>query len=117
MPQAIVGGAVVVGAVTKPDEVAAMLARELHLPLPGATDKAPADQEIAALREEIARLVKGQEAMQRELQEIRKLLQAPTQGPPPAGAGVQVAVAGRPFKGRKDSDDRSDYRRAAVVRV
>jgi len=103
LPQAIAGGTIVVGALTKSAEVSELLAKELKLQLPGARNQPPADQEVAALREEIARLAKGQEAMFRELQEIRKLLPQPPSGPPPVAPGVEVSVAGRPWKGAKEA--------------
>jgi hypothetical protein len=69
------------------------------------------DEEIKALRREIEALKEGQQAIRRELQEIKSLLLA-KQAPSPAQPAV-VSVDDDPFLGNKNARvvmiDFSDY--------
>ena len=58
-------------------------------------------EEIKALREEIKALREGQNAIQKELQEIKGLL-APKPAPPQFKEAV-LSIEGKPFKGNKEA--------------
>lgn len=72
----------------------------LMLPLAGSAFAQSSDEE---LKQEIEALKKGQQQIQKELQEIKKLIQArPAAPPPPAGPNVKGKVfdiGANPVKG------------------
>ena len=74
------------------------------------------NKELQALRRDVKKLTAGQRAMQKELQEIKKLLQAEQAAGPAGPAGPQnifFNMEGLPFKGAADSKlvmvELSDY--------
>jgi protein-disulfide isomerase len=57
------------------------------------------NKELKALRREVKRLTAGQQAIQKELAEIKKLLQAGQLAGPAAPQNIVFSVEGLPFKG------------------
>ncbi|MFL6211720.1 MAG: DsbA family protein [Pyrinomonadaceae bacterium] len=60
-------------------------------------------KELKALRKEVRKLTAGQQAIQKELAEIKKLLQAGQVAGPVAPQNIIINVAGLPFKGAQNS--------------
>lgn len=71
----------------------------LHAP-PGHTQSS---EELKALRKDIEGLKQGQSAIQKELQEIKSLLQGRAAPPPPEPLNVVLNLKGDPFKGEKNA--------------
>jgi len=78
--------------------LAALAALILFDTQPGFTQSS---EELKALRKEIESLKEGQRAMQKDLQEIKNLLQARPAAPPAEPQNVVLNVAEAPFKGEK----------------
>jgi len=76
------------------------------LALPLTASAASTKQEVMDLREEVSALKAGQESMQKDLDEIKKLLQSGARGAPPAQPAFEPKVAsveGAPFMGKYDA--------------
>jgi len=76
------------------------------LALPVTASAASTKQEIQDLREEVAGIKSGQDQMQKDLDEIKKLLQSGARGAPPAQPAFQPKEAsfeGAPFLGKADA--------------
>jgi len=70
--------------------------------LPAQPSTAQPSDEVRSLRKEIEELKEGQKAIQKDLQEIKNLLQA--QGLlPEEPKNLFINIAGKPFKGDKDA--------------
>ena len=102
MPQATVNGMIVVGAIEKAEEIDRLLARKPGPPPGGQgtafAEQVPSSGEMQALRDEIAGFRRAQDAMQKDVKDIKRMLQ-PAAGPRPGPIGARVAVAGSPFRG------------------
>ncbi|MEW5983515.1 MAG: thioredoxin domain-containing protein [Acidobacteriota bacterium] len=78
----------------------------LVLALAGTIVFSQSPDEVRAILKEIEALRQGQAAIQKELQELKALLQrqpGAQPAPRPTSVGKNVLVAGRPFKGREDA--------------
>ena len=64
---------------------------------------AQSSQELQELRKQIDGLREGQNAMQKDLQEIRNLLRARPAAPGAPAAEAVVGIDGAPFKGNKSA--------------
>jgi len=85
----------------------------LCLPHAALAQRSSASREMRELREEIQKLREGQEAMQKELQEIKRLLQEAMAGPPAPAPLEFVSADDDPFVGSAEARvvliDFSDY--------
>jgi len=79
--------------------IGAILLALVHIP-PGFTQTS---EELKALRKELETLKQGQSAIQKELQEIKSLLQGRAATPPPAPQNVVLNIKDDPFKGEKNA--------------
>jgi protein-disulfide isomerase len=80
----------------------------------GSAQRRQQNNDLKKLREEVKSLKTGQEAMQKDLQEIKKLLEARLgAAPPPTPALEAISVGDNPFLGNKNARvvllDFSDY--------
>jgi protein-disulfide isomerase len=69
----------------------------------GSSEESQSDQDTKSLRGEIEGIKKSQEAIQKDLQEIKKLLLSQQAQPPSPAIGALVSVEGEPFKGEKNA--------------
>jgi protein-disulfide isomerase len=79
--------------------IGAILLALFHIP-PGFTQTS---EELKALRKEIETLKQGQSAIQKDLQEIKSLLQSRAATPPPEPQNVVLNLKDDPFKGEKNA--------------